>query len=161
MSQKTEESVAQFVDRFLQRCAGGVLLIGLAYALSAVMYLVSNETADTLNNATVVLGILAVALILPMFVRMVRLRSSGQCDWSESDSYMSSVFNKACVSAFEVTFILLIILEPLSKRVLTDQPADFFINVVVAVAATVLGLAFFYRMQRDDDAIDDDLENEH
>lgn len=158
MSQQAEESVAQFVDRFLQRSATGVLLVGTAYALSAVMYFVGDEVSGYLSKVTLVLGILAVISVLPVFIKMVRLRSNKQCNWSGSDSYMMGVFNKACVSAFEATFIFLIVLEPLSKKFLTEQPTNFFINVVLAVAASVLGLAFFFRTRRDEAELEDDLD---
>lgn len=161
MSQQTEESVAQFVDRFLQRSATGVLLVGAAYALSAAMYFANDEISGYLNNVTLALGILAVISVLPVVVKMVRLRRNKQCDWSGSDSYMMGVFNKACVSAFEATFIFLIVLEPVTKKFLTEQPTNFFINVVLALAASVLGLGFFLRTRRDEAALKDDLDNGH
>ena len=160
MSQQHEEPIAQFVDRFLQRTAIGVLLVGFAFAVSAAMYLVTDEFAAYLDKLTLLLGLAAVITVLPVVVRMMRLRANKQCNWSGADSYVSGVFNKACVSAFEVTFIFLIILEPVTKKFLTDQPTDFFINVILSVSAAVLGVAFFYRTRKDADELVDDFEDE-
>ena len=157
MSQQNEEPIAQFVDRFLQRTAIGVLLLGVAFAVSAAMYLVTESTALYLDKLTLLLGLIAIIVVLPGFIKLMRLKKNKQCDWSGSDSYMSGVFNKACVSAFEATFIFLIILEPVTKKYLTNQPTDFFINVILSLSAGVLGLAFFYRMRKDTAELEDDF----
>ena len=157
MSQQSEEPIAQFVDRFLQRTAIGVLLVGIAFAVSAVMCLVTDETAQYLDKLSLLLGLIAIVFVLPVVIKMVRLKRNKQCDWSGSDSYISGVFNKACVSAFEATFIFLIILEPVTKKYLTNQPTDFFINVILSLSAGVLGLAFFYRTRKDTAELEDDF----
>lgn len=160
MSQQDEEPIAQFVDRFLQRTATGVLLVGFAFAVSAAMYLVTDEVAAHLDKLTLLLGLAAVIAVLPVFIKMMRLRANKECNWSGSDSYLSGVFNKACVLAFEVTFVFLIILQPVTKKFLTDQPTDFFINVILSVSAVVLGVAFFYRIRKDADEPVDDFQDE-
>ena len=160
MNKDNSESTAQFVDKFLHRTAIGVLLMAFAYVTSSAMYLVSEEVAATLDVVELLLALLAVAAVLPVFIKYVRLRSNRQCDQSESDGYMADVLKKACVKAFSFTFVFLIILEPTSEKYLTELPTDFFINVILAFTLGVFSLTFFSLIRSDHDEFEDDFDSE-
>lgn len=160
MSKENSETTAQFVDKFLHRTAIGVFLMTLAYAVSSAMYLVSAEVAVTLDVVELLLALAAVVVVLPVFIKFVRLRSKQQCNQSESDGYMAHVLNKACVKAFSFTFVFLILLEPTTEKYLTELPADFFINLILSFSLGVFSLTFFSLIRSDGDEIEDDFDTE-
>ena len=160
MSDQNSESTAQFVDKFLHRTALGTLLMTCAYAVSSAMYLVSEDVMATLDMVGLLLKLSAVVVILPVFIKRLRLRSRQQCNQSESDGYMAEVLKKACVKAFSFTFVFLVLLEPTTKKYLTELPTDFFINVILAFSLGVFSLTFFALIRSDDDEHEDGFNNE-
>jgi hypothetical protein len=154
---KNTESMAQFADRFLLRTAIGVLLVAIAYAAGAAMYLVGDEIADYLDKLQLLLAVAAVVIILPGFIKYARLRAAGQCRAGEPEGFVAEVFNKACVKAFSLTFVFLIILEPLSKKYLTELPTNFFINLTLCLSLGVFSLTFFFLNREDDDDLEDEF----
>ncbi len=138
-------SMVEFTDRFLQTTAVSMLLVAIAYGLSAVSFVVSEDVAEILNMLETGLGILVLVILLPMFLFMLRKLTSGQrrrC--FESEGYVAYVFKRACVKAFEFTFITLIAMDFITGKYVTELPADFFIKTTLALSLTVFGTVFFY-----------------
>ena len=74
------------------------------------------------------------------------------------DPYLRKVGLQLCDPARQLNGLveLSLILEPLSKKYLTELPTDFFINLILCLTLGVFSLTFFF-LNRDDD---DDLEDE-
>ena len=160
MNQNNIESSAQFIDKFLHRTAIGTLLMTCAYAVSSAMYLVSEELVATLDVVELLLALSAVVVVLPVFIQYVRLRYRQQCSHAESDGYMAEVLKKACMKAFSLTFVFLILLEPTTEKYLTELPTDFFINVILAFSLGVFSLTFLALIQSDGDELEDDFDDQ-
>ena len=158
---KKEETLAQFVDRFMQRTALAVLVISLAYASSAVSHFVSEQTADYLMWAKLVFSFGGGAIVLPVVFKFVRLRMNRDKSCSGSPTgYMASMFNKAAERAFATGFVFMIMLEPLSEYVVADWPPAFFIQSTLSVMIAALGINFFLLSRDEGDELDDDFEDE-
>ena len=127
-----KESPAQTVDRILQRTAIGVFLLSLAYSMSAAMYLVSEEAAGYMDRVQLALGILIVLIVLPAFLKFLRLKFRRGSDSPESDGYVAEMFKRAGSKAFSLTFILLIVLELAARKYLPPHPTPWLKKIIKA-----------------------------
>lgn len=63
--------------------------------------------------------------------------------------------------AFSLTFVFLMILEPVTEKYMAGLPAPFFINATLAFSLGVLSVGFFRLARGDgDDESDDDFDTE-
>jgi hypothetical protein len=74
MNNKTSASVAEQLDKIMQKTALGVLLVACAYTLSVLKMFFDVPVVTFLDYAKTALGILAIVMVLPGFVRGVQLR---------------------------------------------------------------------------------------
>jgi len=158
----SNESPAQIVDRLLQRTAIGVSLLTISYAMAAAMYVISDqEIVDLMDRLQLVPSILVLLIVFPVFVKFARLRYRLKSECSEADGYLVEMFRRASAMAFSLTFVFLMILEPVTEKYLVGLPAPFFINATLAFSLGVLSVGFF-RLARDDgdDESDDDFDTE-
>lgn len=151
MTQKPAFSMAQLADQILQRTALGVFLMAIAFAIGAGMHVVSDDTAALLDKIQLVFVVTAVIAILPTFYRYVRLRTKGECEFDETESYIGNVFNKAGVRAFGASFMMLAIAGPIGRKRLPDLSPEFFDYVVLAVSLAVFSITFFASIERDEE----------
>lgn len=153
-------SIVEQIDKIHQKIALGVFLVAIAYAISVVKFLVSEETGGMLNIISKVLGITVIALVLPAFLKFVNMirKSPGAC--KEPEGYVIEMFNKATGRAFQFTFLFLIALEFASESYLSHLPGEFFVGLTISVTLAIFSLAFFF-LNRAGDAggIEDDFAN--
>ena len=105
------------------------------------------------------LGVLAIIVVLPQFVKLIRLMArmrSGQC---EPEGFVVDVYKRAAERAFAFTFIFLLFMDFMIGRFWTELPADFVIEVVIAVSLALFSLSFFL-FNRDDGEDEDDFETD-
>lgn len=156
MSNGDQQSVAEFVDIFMQRIALGVFLVSLAYGASALIFVSDGEIASYLGKAKLGLGILAVILVLPQFIKMVRFKMKRPSDGCEPEGFVVDVYKRAAEKGFAFTFIFLLIMDVVTDKVVTDLPPKFFIEVVIAASLAIFSLSFFFLNRETDDREDDD-----
>ena len=155
----SNEFPAQIVDRLLQRTAIGVSLLTISYAMAAAMYVISDqEIVGLMDRLQLVPSILVLLIVFPAFVKFAKLRYRRKNECSEADGYLVEIFRRASAMAFSLTFIFLMILEPVTEKYLTGLPAPFFISATLAFSLGVLSVGFF-RLARDDES-DDDFDTE-
>lgn len=155
-----QESMAQFVDRFLQLITLGVFVLAFSYAVGVAKYFAPHEMLVTLDMVKTGLAFLGSATILPPFIKFVRMKKKCGSSFAEPNGYIVEVYRKACEYAFAFTFVLLILLEPIAVGFLTDIPAALYIHVTLTVSLLSLSLSFFF-MSRGGDGPDDDFEEEN
>ena len=136
-------SVAQVAETMMHRTAIGVFLVTMAYVLSAAVYLVDEQVERYLDHLQLVLGIAAIVVILPIFVKYSRLKARRQDGCPESDSFMAEMFKRAGTKAFSLTFIFLVVLDVVTKRELVDYPTPFYINLILAFSLGVFSITYF------------------
>lgn len=149
------EPLPQFVDRFLSRTAMGVATMATTYALGAALFFLDGELATWVDRLQGALAILAVIIVLPTFLRFVVMRRKGQCREVESGGFISEVFQKACARGFTATFVAMMLMEPLSKKITMTLPPSFYLSVALAISLGVFGVSFFSLTR-----VDDELDNE-
>lgn len=154
MAQNKDFSVVQFSDRFLTRSAYAMLLVAVGYFAEAATPYVSQQTAWLLGYVGMAVSAGIFIFLLPPFITYVRhCRGKG----GHFEGFVLEIFRKACVRAFEVTFIFLLILEVLSRSVLEIVPARTFLQVAVAVCVASMGITFWIlNRQARGDEIDED-----
>lgn len=144
MTNKKKASVAEQIDKMMQRVALGTFLVAVAYAIVTAKFLVTEETGDVLNIIARVLGVLIIVLILPGFIKFVNLKRKNREACREPEGFVIEMFNKATGKAFQFTFLFLIFFEFLSKSYLTHLPGEFFIKVTVSVTLGIFSITFFF-----------------
>jgi hypothetical protein len=101
-------------------------------------------------------------MVLPGFVKSVRLRKEYGEACREPEGFIKEMFNKAAGKSFQFTFIFLIFLEMISRSYLAHLPTAFFLKLVIAVTLAIFSLTFFFlnRSDSDEDAEDDFINGE-
>lgn len=157
MSNQDDHSRAEFIDRFMHRTAIGVLLIALAYASSAMAPFLSEAAGSYLDNLELGLRVLAVIIILPQFIKMIRLRAR-QPENCETDGFVVDVYKRAASMAFALTFVTLVVMQALAGRELADLSAAFYINSTLAISLGVFSITFLRLAHAGDGEDDDDFD---
>jgi len=136
-------SIAQIAEMMMHRTAIGVFLVTMAYVLSAVVYLVDAQVARYMEYLQLVLGIAAIAVVLPVFVKYSRIKARRQAGCPESDSFMAEMFQRAGIKAFSFTFVFLVVLDVVTKREFVEFPTPFYINLILAFSLGVFSITYF------------------
>lgn len=145
----SQETPAQNIEAMLQRTAIGMLVLALAYALSAAEFWLGLEAEDLIQKIQTVLSILIVFIIFPAFYKGIKtLRSCGDIQLFE-DGYLPDVFKHASAQAFSFTFIFLIACEMFIKNIAIEMPPLFFIHVVQSFTLGVFSMSFFLQLSND------------
>ncbi len=154
MAESPGFSAEQFSDRFLTRSAYAMLLVAVGYSAEAAEPYVSEPVVQVLDYVSMATSAAIFILLLPLFATYLKhCRGKG----SDFEGFVSEIFKKACIRAFEVTFIFLLILDVLSRSVLEHIPAKTFLQVAVAVCVASMGLTFWVlNRQARGDGIDED-----
>lgn len=152
-------SAEQFLDRFLTRSAYAMLLVAVGYSAEAAGPYVSETAVQVLDYLGMAASAAIFIFLLPLFATYLRhCRGKG----GDFEGFVSEIFKKACVRAFEVTFIFLLILDVLARSVLENIPAKTFLQVAVAVCVASMGLTFWIlnRQARGDGVDEDDFDED-
>ena len=145
MNKRSKISTAEFTENFQRSIAIAMLLMSFAYVSSAAEYIVSEQTGYILDKFEMGIAIIVMLIILPKFLLSVGKLSKGQRrSCFEAEGYVAHMFKRACAKAFEFTFIVLIAMDVISGKYLTDLPSDFFIKIVLAISMAIFALTFFY-----------------
>jgi len=160
MNNKTSASVAEQLDKIMQKTALGVLLVACAYTLSVLKIFFDVPVVTFLDYTKTALGILAIVIVLPGFVKGIQLRREHGEACKEPEGFIKEMFNKAAGKAFQFTFIFLIFLEMISRNYLAHLPPSFFLKLIIAVTLAIFSLTFFFLSHSDsDEDIEDDFIN--
>lgn len=151
MNNKTSASVAEQLDKIMQKTALGVLLVACAYTLGVLKVFFDAPIVTILDYSKMALGILAIVMVLPGFLKGVQLRREHGEACREPEGFIKEMFNKAAGKSFQFTFIFLIFLEMISRNYLAHLPAEFFLKLVIAVTLAIFSLTFFFLSRSDSD----------
>ena len=159
MSDRKPLSSAQFVDRFMTRTATGVLLVSLAYAATTVEYFAPETLAFYLDKLALILGLLAVVIVFPQFVQLIRRRTKLGIGKNEPEGFVIEVYKRAAERAFSLTFIFLLFMDVMTDRGLAGLPAEVVVETIIAFSLAIFSLSFFI-FNRAFDGEDDDFDEE-
>ena len=159
MSNRPEESPAEALDRFLQRLAIGVFLLGISFALSAANFVASEEVLDIIRPIRKVFGLAVIVIVLPPLLKAFKFKGHVLQKCYEPEGYVVEMFKRACVMAFSLTFVTLIIIERITDAGLIDLPTPFFLRIALSISLDVFALTFFMSTLASDDD-EDELEDE-
>jgi hypothetical protein len=143
MTKQKPTSFVEQIDKMHQRIAIGVFLMAIAYAISVIRFLVSEEMNGILDTTSRVLGITIFILVLPAFLKFVNMRRKNRRACKEPEGFVIEMFNKATGKAFQFTFLFLVALEFMSSSYLTQLPGEFFIKLIISVTLAIFSLTFF------------------
>ena len=128
----------------MQIIALAVFLMAVAYAISVLEFFVSEDVKAVLNISSQVLGIIILLIVIPAFVKFMRMKRKNRESCKEPEGFVIEVFDKATGKAFQFTFIFLIILEFFSGSYLLHLPGEFFVKLIITVTLAVFSLTFFF-----------------
>ncbi len=144
MTKQKPISFVEQIDKMHQRIAMGVFLVAIAYAISVIRFLVSEEISGILDIFSKVLGIAIIILVLPAFLKFVNMRRKNKGACKEPEGFVIEMFNKATGKAFQFTFLFLVVLEIIGKNFLAHLPGEFLIKLIISVTLAIFSLSFFF-----------------
>ena len=143
-TRQVKVSVAEQIDRMMQRIALGVFLVAITYGLSVAEFFVSPQTNEILNNVIRVLGVGIIVLVLPQFLKIVMMKHKNREAFKDPEGFVIEMFDKATGKAFQFTFLFLVFLEFASDSLLSHLPGEFFIKLIIMVTLAIFSLTFFF-----------------
>jgi len=143
MNSIKKESPAIIIDRFFQRLAIGMFILGLMYAISAANYVVEGDLKQTLSLIKRGLSFAVIIIVLPQLWKLMRLSGSDRAKCFQPDSYIVEMYKHASTMAFALTFVALIILNELSQGYFTAMPTAFFFDTALWLTVDIFALTFF------------------
>lgn len=159
MFDKKDEPVAQFVDRFIVRMMVCVSLMAVSYSCAAGLHFVADTIQGYLDTARTATGLLAAALILPLFIKLFWLRKKYPAAFSCEMGFMENIMARAGEKAFALTFVFLVLVEPIALNMLHDLPPAFFLQTAITFSLAVFAISF-HIYNRAADMEDDAFEGE-
>jgi len=151
-------SPAQFIEKFMNRVAVGVFLISLAYASSAMMFVVSEAMALYLDRLSFGFGLLAVAVVFPSVVKMIIAKRRAGAGSHQPDGFVVDAYKRAAERGFALTFVFLLLMDFLTGRFFVDLPAEFAIQIILAISLAIFSLSFFIFTREEGDEEPDNVD---
>lgn len=143
---------AEAADRHALLIGVALLAMALKYAASATAHFVDEPLVRYLDYAEIVCALFAVAAVLWIFAWKVRrLTPSERRAYLGEDSFVVEAMRRSRDASWNVTFVVLVALELVAKRV-AEVPSEFFVQATIAAMLAALSLKFFYVNR--DDAVD-------
>lgn len=152
---KNSLATADAADRHRTFAAIAALALALMFLTNAVTDLVGPPAVLPLKIATLVLALLAVGLVVPVMFWKFRRMPAGERDlYFNADGFVPAILNRALRASWVVTLLLLMVLNVLvgdndSGGYLSSLPAEFFLQVALAVMLGVKAVVFLV-LSRDD-----------
>jgi hypothetical protein len=140
MSLESMVEKAEAVDDFISRIAVIMLVMSVNFTLTTLQYVVSESVGEVMDKIQAVSMLLAGAWIMPSFWR---LKMSGANEMFATDSYIASVFKRAAVKAFCLTYLFLIIVEIAARASWLNVPSEFYLSSTLAFTTATFSVAFF------------------
>lgn len=152
-------NTALLLERFMQRTALGVFLLALRYGMTAAGPLLGEELMALVRYLQLALSLLIVLLVLPAFWHYLKLRRQRRADCANPDSFVLEMFRRAALIAFSYSFVLLVLLDLVSRKSLVYLSAPLVINLVLSFMLAVFSISF-YLLSRLDEPDDDEPNDE-
>jgi hypothetical protein len=147
MSSKPLTDKAEAVDDFIGRVAIIMIVMSVNFTLTAWQYVASEAAGEIIDKIQMVSLLLAGAWIMPSFLR---LKMSGANEMFTSDSYIASVFKKAAVKAFSLTYLFLVVAEIAARADWLNVPSEFYLSGALAFTTATFSVAFFFFSHSED-----------
>lgn len=137
-------AVPDVADRHRRYLALEMLAIAVLSLANAAQRIVPADLVRATEHVQTVMGVLVVAGLIPMALWKLRNRDAElrQLYLSE-DGFVAQTLTRAQISSWVVTFVLLALMSPLSRRFET-VPAAFYVYVTMAVMTGVFGGVFLF-----------------
>ena len=159
MSKKKPKSPAEIADQAMQYIAIGIFLVALAKASSALIFFAGEDMVSLLRYAKTGLGILAVIVVFPQFVRLVRLKMNIPSGCAEPEGFIIDVYKRAAERAFAFTFVFLVFLDYMTGNSWSHLPTEFVADLILAASLAFFSLSFFvFNRAGDTDEGEDDFD---
>jgi hypothetical protein len=131
-------------DRHRRLIAFAVLFMSGMYGMRTLEYVAPPGITGALEILQLVCGALAVLFVVPVFFWKVRnLSGSTRKQYFSEDSYAAEALSRAHVTSWNTTLLLLVFMTVMDRR-LAGMPAQFFLDLPLAVMLAVFALRFLY-----------------
>jgi hypothetical protein len=151
MSDKPSLTIAEIADRHRRYMAYAMLAVGTLYFSKAAVHLIPAHIAHYMDYVQVFLAAITVVLIAPIMIWKITHRSASErIVYFSKDGYAAQAFIFAQKRSWAITFVLLTLLEPLTK-ILANYPVEFAIQLVLAIMLITMSLLFLYKTRPDED----------
>ncbi len=151
MSFLSPRNRAEASDRLAGMTGWAAALAASIYALKVMEAYAGETLAGYLDRAQLVGGLMILVVFLPAFF-IIKRRFGGPPinPWKE-DGFMSLAIQRAGLTGFATTFIVLTVLTTLDRLVLSRMAAEVLLDLVITIALASFAFSFFI-FSRDSDA---------
>ena len=137
------QSRADIADRLATLTVITAGLAGLVRFAGVVQALTEGEVAAWIDTAQFVGGIVILVGFLPLFyVMKARAGTAAKSAW-KGDGFTAAQFQRAGISAFVATVVVLVILSTLDHLILSRITAEVSVDGVLGFALIAFSLSFF------------------
>lgn len=142
MSFLNPRSGAEASDSLASLTAAALGLAAVIYSVNVAETFVSASTANLLGNVQI---IAAAGLVLGYLPLLIYFKSRGgrPAGKPEEDSYLSSLFRQASLTAFSVTLGFMLALSIIGDGLLEQMTAETAVDLAITFAMAVFALSFF------------------
>jgi len=131
-------------ERLLMRTAIGVFLFSLAQIFDVTGKLVEGQIAQVLDVFSLGLLVVAVAVILPSFVKLIVSYRREKHRGGTPEDFIMEVYRGAAERAFALTFIFLLGLEVMSRH-MPVMTTEISIKISLAFMMGTFAIVFFWK----------------
>ncbi len=148
-----QSNCAETIDLMNIRIALGFLVVSLAYAMEASVYLVPEGFQKSADVFSLVLGGISMVLILwaigPSLLRKIRTRSFS---YQQPESFIVQAFNQALSKSWVITMVSLVVLKTMDKLVASSNlPIDFYFKAMTFLMMFSASVVFLVLIRSDDE----------
>ena len=134
---------AEASDRLAGMTGWAAAMAAIIYALDVAQALTAPPLSGYLNDARLIGALLIVLVFLPAFFIMKRRFGGPSVNPWKTDGFVSSVFQRAGLTAFTASFLIMIGLTLFGHSILDRISATVLLDLVMTVALASFALSFF------------------
>lgn len=144
---------AEASDRLAGMTGWAAALASVVYALKVLEVYAGDELAAYLNGAQLICIALLLLVFLPAFFIVKRGFGGSLMNPLKEDGFIGLAMQRAGLTTFVATFLLLNVLTALDRLVLDHMAAEVLVDLLMAFGTASFALSFFV-FSRDSDAGD-------
>jgi len=150
-------SAADVGDRHRRLIALALVALSLMFATSAATFLAAPAIQPALEFGVKALAVLTIGMVLPVFIWKARnLRATEWALYEGTEGFVADALARARNVSWVATFVLLVVLTFVTED-RERPPAEFWIQVVLAVMLLSFSAVFLYRTRGADEEAEGDI----
>ncbi len=152
MTKAPDLAIAETADRHQSMIVLAFLAMALNYIAAGATLIAPPEIGTYIDMIRIGMAVVTVGLILPVLLwKVLQLPKEARHLYFRRDGYVAQSMIRAHKVSWAITFVFMAGLESVLGQRFNEIPGQFFIDLVLAVMLSSMGIAFFLFNRGDDD----------